>query len=509
MVPTAADAQPCDDADADALGRFPAPARASLLRIYTPEELARLDRLLAQPCEALHVRCNLVQATRDELLAELRAHRAFDGYELAPHAALGDVITVQRQQTCSGALAPYLELEASRCTGTERFAERRRLGLPPHEIFVDRLAGEAILKGADIFVKGIRAASLGLDAGHEVSIYVDLHGALLRGSVCEDLGGMRLLGTGVCCIERAALFREERGLGVRVVHTVAGDLPALRDVLPGKLYVQSLPSLVVAHVLAAQPGERVLDMCAAPGSKATHVATNFLSGGGDASGGGGGGDASGSVLVACERNHGKLAKMRELCETLGVASTVQCVRADSTRLGADARGATHRVKKKSTPGLCYERGSFDRVLVDPPCSALGLRPKLLQTADAQSLQWAVSYQRLFLWVGVQLLRVGGTLVYSTCTLTPDENEGQVAATLERFPCLRLAPATPRVGAPGRLGAGLDEAQCALVQRFEPSEGTEGFFIARFVKVAVQGEEGAAAAQEAHEVEKGEAADEEG
>ena len=64
--------------------------------------------------------------------------------------------------------------------------------------------------------------------------------------------------------------------------------------------MQALPSLVVAHVIGARPGQRVLDMCAAPGSKAGHIACNFLR------------DAPGSRLVACERNHAKLAKMHEL-----------------------------------------------------------------------------------------------------------------------------------------------------------------------------------------------------
>ena len=83
----------------------------------------------------------------------------------------------------------------------------------------------------------------------------------------------------VCAVhERAALFRESSGLAIRMSHLVDGDLPALSGVLDGTIYAQTLPSLVAAHVLAAQPGERVLDMCGAPGSKTTHVATNFLRG---------------------------------------------------------------------------------------------------------------------------------------------------------------------------------------------------------------------------------------
>ena len=81
----------------------------------------------------------------------------------------------------------------------------------------------------------------------------------------------------------------------------------------------------------------------------------------------------------------------------------------------------------------------------------------------------------------------GTLVYSTCTLAPDENEGQIAYALATYKDqLQLRPAEPRVGAQGRVGCGLDERECGMVQRFEPSDGHEGFFIAKFVKVEAGG-----------------------
>ena len=89
-----------------------------------------------------------------------------------------------------------------------------------------------------------------------------------------------------------------------------------------------------------------------------------------------------------------------------------------------------------------------------------------------------------------MLKVGGTLVYSTCTLTPEENEEQIANALRHFPCLCLVPALPRVGREGRPGLGLDDAQRRMVQRFEPAEQQcEGFFIAKFVKEAPCSPEG--------------------
>ena len=78
-------------------------------------------------------------------------------------------------------------LNALGVTSPQRFIERKRRGLPPHEVFVDRICGEAILKGADIFVKGIRAASMGLAAGDIVSVYVDVTGRLTRGQSCEAI----------------------------------------------------------------------------------------------------------------------------------------------------------------------------------------------------------------------------------------------------------------------------------------------------------------------------------
>ena len=476
--------------------------RALLATVFSSAELTELEAHLSTPNEALHLRCNSLRCDRDTLLGKLQAEPSLKGYAVELHPLLWDVLVIRRQP-CAEALVPYREM--AHIHNADRFAERRRRGLPLHEVFVDIKCGEAVLRGADIFVKGVFGASAGLDAGDRVSVYADMHSVLLRGSVCESLEGMRLLGIGTCLIERGALFRASSGVAVTMEHVVFGDLPSINGILDGEVYAQTLPSLTVAHVLDAQPGDRVLDMCAAPGSKATHIATNFLR------------EGAGSCIVACERNHGKIAKMAALCDVFGLRS-VEPTRADSTRLvrkecveGGVAGGVSgavvdamadaaqldactkvvgakggRRGSKGGVPALSHARESFDRVLLDPPCSAIGLRPRLVLASAGGSggaIEQAAAYQRLFLWVAVQMLRVGGTLVYSTCTLTAEENEGQVALALRAYPCLRLVQAAPRVGSEGRAGLGLSEAQRVLVQRFEPREGGEGFFIAKFVKVA--------------------------
>ena len=129
-------------------------------------------------------------------------------------------------------------------------------------------------------------------------------------------------------------------------------------------------------------------------------------------------------------------------------------------------------------------GSFDRILLDPPCSALGLRPKLQvgQTTEKDLLAFA-SYQTRFIEPAVTLLKPTGRLVYSTCTFHARENEGMVQYILDKHPEMELEPITIPLGSPGLSGQGLSSEDCAKVKRFDPTvaEDTMGFFIACFVK----------------------------
>lgn len=168
-------------------------------------------------------------------------------------------------------------------------------------------------------------------------------------------------------------------------------------------------------------------------------------------------------------------------------------------------------KADSHPG--FEPESFDYVLLDAPCSALGLRPRLLHDWTQPRLDSLAGYQRALLATAVQLLKPGGSLVYCTCTINPGENEGNAAYALRRWKgCLELAPQPIVIGQPGLVGtpwadlgiasgasglrqdelgvAGLTVAEAGLVQRFYPGDDgassssgddTMGFFIAKFVK----------------------------
>jgi 16S rRNA (cytosine967-C5)-methyltransferase len=168
------------------------------------------------------------------------------------------------------------------------------------------------------------------------------------------------------------------------------DLHGTQAWLRGQVIAQSRAAMLVARVLAPQPGERVLDLCAAPGGKTTHLAALM--------------DNEGQV-IAVERNPARARELRLTIDRLGASSVAVEV--------ADA----------AAPRASGEL--FDRVLVDPPCSGLGTlqaRPDLRWRAEPGRIAELVGLQRRILAAGARSLRPGGTLVYSTCTISAVENE---------------------------------------------------------------------------------------
>lgn len=164
----------------------------------------------------------------------------------------------------------------------------------------------------------------------------------------------------------------------------------------GAILAQSRAAMLVSRALDPQPGERVLDLCAAPGGKTTHIAALM--------------DNRGEV-VAVERDVRRAAELAENVSRMG-AEIVHIEIADASQ----ARSA---------------EDLFDRVLVDPPCSGLGTlqaRPDLRWRMRPERLTELARTQSEILKAGAAAVRPGGVLVYSTCTISASENERQV----ERF-----------------------------------------------------------------------------
>ncbi len=168
----------------------------------------------------------------------------------------------------------------------------------------------------------------------------------------------------------------------------------------GWLHGQEEVSVVPATVLDPEPGERVWDACAAPGSKTSQIAARM--------------DDTGRV-VATDNNIGRISALRSNTERLGVTNTAIT--------HEDARN--HSLKPFGDPDAAADGPSYDRALVDVPCSCEGTIRKNPDTLDEWSLEHVegiAGAQKGILRRAVQVTRPGGTVVYSTCTFAPEENE---------------------------------------------------------------------------------------
>uniref|UniRef100_A0A8D0H8F5 NOP2/Sun RNA methyltransferase 6 n=1 Tax=Sphenodon punctatus TaxID=8508 RepID=A0A8D0H8F5_SPHPU len=363
---------------------------------------------------------------------------------------------------------------------------RKDLEKQPAEVIVGAQCGNAVLRGAHVYIPGIISAPKSMKACDVVSVYSDIEGKCKRGAK-EFLGTKVFIGNGISELSRSEIFSSSgllKGLGVKMTEPVYRS-PSFDNVLPSYLYLQNLPSAVVSHVLNPQPGERILDMCAAPGGKTTHLATLMHDQG---------------EVIALDKIARKVQKIKQNAALL----QLNCIKAFCCD-GAKALTVLNREDGKEGPPFLPE--SFDRVLLDAPCSGMGQRPTMAYSCTLKEVTSYQPLQRKLFSVAVKLLKPGGTLVYSTCTITLSENEEQVAWALETFPDLQLQMQDPHIGGEGMMGAGLSFHQLKQLQRFDPSDvplqGSDinffvgckeedlicfadkdciGFFIAKFIKL---------------------------
>jgi 16S rRNA (cytosine967-C5)-methyltransferase len=177
----------------------------------------------------------------------------------------------------------------------------------------------------------------------------------------------------------------------------------------GHCYIQDPSTATACLLLDPQPGERVLDACAAPGGKTGYLAELMKNEG---------------LILACDRDAHRIATLQDNLDRLGVR-IARCVRRDWTSSDASDK-----------PQL----SSFDRILADAPCSNTGVMRRRVD------LRWRLSpkdFSRMqneqfrILRAVIPLLKLGGSLVYSTCSVEPEENEQVTATILREFPFLQL------------------------------------------------------------------------
>ncbi len=246
-------------------------------------------------------------------------------------------------------------------------------------VVADKYAAESVMLGANLYAPGVVNAK-NVRKGDKVTIVVEKTYEAVAEGIAMMNGEEMKGGRGLAVMVEKSLYKAPKTRELEVVKR-------------GKAYEQSAPSAYVAHVLDPQEGELIVDMNAAPGGKASHIYE--LSKGK-------------AKVIAVDISRKRIKKMIENFRRLG--HKIEVIRADSRYLDIDF------------PTLV---GKVDAILIDPPCTAIGVIPKLWDVKTWRDLENATRYQKQFFKPASRLLKKGGRLVYSTCTLTWSENEGMI------------------------------------------------------------------------------------
>ncbi|BCJ89504.1 MFS transporter [Terrihabitans soli] len=223
-----------------------------------------------------------------------------------------------------------------------------------------------------------------------------------------------------------------------------GPVPELPGFNDGAWWVQDAAAALPAKLVKAKAGQRVADLCAAPGGKTAQLA------------------ASGADVVAVDRSAPRLRRLTENLKRLGLSA--QTVTADATQFKAEP---------------------FDAVLLDAPCSATGTirrHPDVAWLKGPEDIEKLAALQARLLDAAADLVKPGGVLVYSTCSLEPEEGEGQIAALLKRRPDLERDPVSvEELGGQTEFLTALGEVRtlpCHLARGEPRLSGLDGFYAAR-------------------------------
>lgn len=172
--------------------------------------------------------------------------------------------------------------------------------------------------------------------------------------------------------------------------------------LAGLYYIQEPCAMTPARILPVEPGDRVLDLCAAPGGKSTELAAKLKGEG---------------ILVSNDISHSRARALLKNLELFGVKNAIV--------LSESPERLSEKLEEY-----------FDKILIDAPCSGEGMfrkDPAIMKTWEAQGVEPYSKLQKQILDSAVKMLKPGGKMVFSTCTFSPEENEQSIQYVLEHYP----------------------------------------------------------------------------
>lgn len=229
------------------------------------------------------------------------------------------------------------------------------------------------------------------------------------------------------------------------------DVGNLPEHILGYIYIQEAASMIPPIVLDPQPGDRVLDLCAAPGSKTTQIAQYMENQG---------------ILVANDSDSTRLPALGINIQRCGVTNCVIT----------------------NMQGRMFKNMEFDRILVDAPCSGTGTIRKSLKTVNMWNpnmIKRLAGTQRQLITTAFDLLAPGGIMVYSTCTLEPEEDEGVIDYLLQTRSAAMTLPINLHINRSPPITSfqenTFDHAIENCLRIFPQDNDTEGFFVTKIQK----------------------------
>ncbi len=237
-----------------------------------------------------------------------------------------------------------------------------------------------------------------------------------------------------------------------------GDFSVVQD---GWCYIEDEAAQLIPPLLDPQPGERILDACAAPGGKTTHLAQLMQNQG---------------TIIALDHRSERLTRLAENCQRLGMT----IVHMHGHDVATDSPNTLPTSHDSPLAATAYLRKPFDRILVDAPCSGLGIlrrHPEGKLLKQSSTIDQSCHTQRQILDHVCTLLRPGGIIVYSACSIEPEETTEVISAFCQEHPDFQPEPVTPWVPKAG-LSLVTDQGHlCTAFQSFT----MDGFFACRLRK----------------------------
>lgn len=296
------------------------------------------------------------------------------------------------------------------------------------KVIVNKFATESIICGSDLYIPGIQKFDK-FKEGDEVTIISDTKINVAIGIAKKNY---------------KEIEKNKKGIAFQTIRSLY-SIPKVKNYQiyeMGFFYNQSLPSILASKILDPQKDELIADLCAGNGGKTTHIAQLMENQG---------------KIIAVDRSKNKIEKLNQNMFRLGIknittkAGDAKCLLPEFTHLA-------------------------DRVLIDPPCTDFGVRPKLYETKKEQDIINCAKYQKYFINLAKEIVKLGGIIVYCTCTFPIEENELNIKYMVEKLK-FKIIDQKYYVGARGEhIEKGF---KTNLLQRFYPDiHETSGFFIAK-------------------------------